>query len=253
VRPQLVIVYGNSGQSPYRFLFNEFAADTEKAYPSGHGDWVCRSFVVPGRFRVVGVPHMSRYDISAHSAVAAWYQAVAETTPLPTEMKSSGLPALAAPDARVLILGTLPGAVSLASGQYYAQPRNVFWRIMGELVGASLELPYSKRVERLVARRIAVWDVCAVAERQGSAEVDIQSETIRPNDFVTFSRTHPDIELICFNGAKAAALFQRHVLPTLESPANTIRQVVLPSTSPANAAMLFERKLSEWRAALQDR
>ena len=72
VRPQLVIVYGNSGQSPYRFLFKQFAAGTDKCYPSGHGDWVCRTFVAPGRFRVVGVPHMSRYDISAHNAVATW-------------------------------------------------------------------------------------------------------------------------------------------------------------------------------------
>jgi hypoxanthine-DNA glycosylase len=114
----------------------------------------------------------------------------------------------------LLILGTLPGAVSLASGQYYAQPRNVFWRIMGELVGASPEVPYAERVGRLVARRIAVWDVCAMAHRDGSAAAAIQSEAIQPNDFATFFRTHLDIELICFNGAKAEELFRRHVLPT---------------------------------------
>lgn len=168
-------------------------------------------------------------------------------------MNSSGFPALAATDARVLVLGTLPGAVSLACGQYYAQPRNVFWRIMGEVVGASPELPYAERVKRLVASRIALWDVCAIAARQGSADAAIQSETIRPNDFGTFFRTHPDIELICFNGAKAEEFFRRHVLPTLESPANTIRRVVLRSTSPANAAMSFERKLAAWRSGLHNR
>ena len=153
----------------------------------------------------------------------------------------------------MLILGTLPGAVSLARGEYYAQSRNVFWRIMGELVGASLELPYVERVERLVTRRIAVWDVCAMAHRDGSADAAIQSKTIQPNDFATFFRMHPAIELICFNGAKAEEFFRRHASPTLESPANTIRRVVLPSTSPANAAMSFESKLAAWRAALQNR
>src|SRR5687768_16280967 len=99
-------------------------------------------------------------------------------------MKSFGFEALAAPDARLLILGTLPGAVSLACGQYYAQPRNAFWRIMGELVGASIELPYAKRVECLVAERLALWDVCAVAQRRGSLDAAIQS--MQPNDFATF-------------------------------------------------------------------
>jgi double-stranded uracil-DNA glycosylase len=168
-------------------------------------------------------------------------------------MTSSSFDVLAGKDARVLILGTLPGAVSLACGQYYAQPRNAFWRIMGELVGASPELPYAERVQRLVDSRIALWDVCAIARRHGSADAAIQSDTIRPNDFATFFRTHPDIDLICFNGAKAAALFQRHALPTLQSPARATRQVVVPSTSPANAAMSFERKLAAWRAGLQNR
>jgi hypoxanthine-DNA glycosylase len=162
--------------------------------------------------------------------------------------KSFGFEVLAASDARVLILGTLPGAVSLACHQYYAQPRNVFWKIMSELVGSSPELTYSQRVERLMAKRIGLWDVCAAAQRRGSLDVGIEST--QPNDFAKFFHAHPEVTLICFNGAKAASLFRRHVLPTLEAPANTIRQVVLPSTSPAHASMSFERKLAEWRAAL---
>lgn len=164
-------------------------------------------------------------------------------------MKSVGFEAIAAPDARVLILGTLPGAVSLGCGQYYAQPRNAFWKIMEELVGASTELPYAQRVEYLIAERLALWDVCAVAQRQGSLDAAIQS--MQPNDFATFFRTHPNVTLICFNGAKAAALFRRHVSPTLAPPASLIRQAVLPSTSQAHAAVSFESKLAAWRAALQ--
>ena len=164
-------------------------------------------------------------------------------------VKSSGFEPLAAPDVRVLILGTLPGVVSLACGQYYAQPRNAFWKIMGDLVGSAPELPYTKRIECLVARRIGLWDVCRAADRRGSLDAAIQS--IQPNDFAHFLRAHTDVELICFNGTKAAALFRRHVSPTLAAPASLIRQAVLPSTSPAHAAMSFESKLAAWRAALQ--
>ena len=72
VNPRLIIAYGNSTYSPYQFLFDEFSANSQECYPSGHATWVCRSFVVPGRFRVVGVPHLSRYKISAHDDVADW-------------------------------------------------------------------------------------------------------------------------------------------------------------------------------------
>jgi TDG/mug DNA glycosylase family protein len=168
-------------------------------------------------------------------------------------VNSSGFEAVAASNARVLILGTLPGTASLACGRYYAQPRNAFWKIMGELVGASPELPYARRVEHLVAQRIAVWDVCAIARRQGSADAAIRPSTVRPNDVAGFLRSHVAVELICFNGAKAGELFRRHVSSTLESPASAIRQVVLPSTSPAHAAMSSEDKLAVWRVALQDR
>lgn len=150
----------------------------------------------------------------------------------------------------MLILGTLPGAVSLACGQYYAQPRNVFWKIMGELVGAAPALPYTERLQQVIGRRIALWDVCAIASRPGSADAAIRSSTVRPNDFAGFLRSHPSVELICFNGVKAGALFRRHVSPTLESP-GAIRLAVLPSTSPAHAAVSFEKKLAKWRAALQ--
>ena len=168
-------------------------------------------------------------------------------------MKSSSFEEAAGPDARVLILGTLPGAVSLACGQYYAHSRNAFWKIMGELAGAAPALPYAKRVQRLVTQRIALWDVCAVARRRGSADAAIRPSTVRPNDVAGFLRSHASIDLICFNGAKADQLFRRHVLPTLESPAGAIRRVVLPSTSPAYAAMSFDRKLAKWRAAIDDR
>jgi TDG/mug DNA glycosylase family protein len=152
-----------------------------------------------------------------------------------------------------LLLGTLPGAVSLGSGQYYAQPSNAFWRIMDAVAGASPELPYTQRIQRLADRRIALWDVCAAAERSGSTDVAIRRDTVQPNDFVSFFRTHPAIELICFNGATPWDLYRRHVLPSLDISPRGIRHVVLPSTSNAYAAMSFEAKLAAWRKALAHR
>jgi hypoxanthine-DNA glycosylase len=165
-------------------------------------------------------------------------------------MHSTGFPAVADADARVLILGSLPGAMSLARGQYYAQPRNAFWPIMGHLVGAAPDLPYPERLARLVAARIALWDVCASGFRPGSLDAAIDRASVVANDFPAFFDGHPGIALVCCNGATAAGLFARLVAPRLPAEAAAIPRVALPSTSPAHAAMPFAEKLRRWRAAL---
>lgn len=152
---------------------------------------------------------------------------------------------MAQPDARVLILGSLPGQLSLHMKQYYAQPRNVFWKIMGELADAHPELPYPERLQRLTARGIALWDVCAAAARPGSLDASIERDTVITNPFEQFFRNHPGILLVCFNGATAERLYRHHVLPKLpESFGVTYRG--LPSTSPAHAAMPFAEKVAKW-------
>jgi hypoxanthine-DNA glycosylase len=160
-------------------------------------------------------------------------------------MQSVGFPPVAAADARVLILGSLPGAMSLARREYYAQPRNAFWTIMGALVGAVPELAYPARLERLVASRIALWDVCASGFRPGSLDSAIRPKSVVANDFAAFFAEHPQIALVCFNGAKAAALFSRLVGVEL-----AVRRMVLPSTSPAHAGMPLAVKLERWRSVL---
>jgi hypoxanthine-DNA glycosylase len=162
-------------------------------------------------------------------------------------MRAEGFTPVAQPDARVLVLGTLPGPESLRQRQYYGQPRNVFWRVMGELVGAGPERPYPRRLKMLVEHRIALWDVCAAAERVGALDAAIRGASVEPNDFAGFFRRHPQIQLICFNGQTAATLYRRHVIPNLAAEFAGIEQRVLPSTSPAHAAMSFERKLERWR------
>jgi len=149
-------------------------------------------------------------------------------------------------DAETLILGSLPSERSIQSGEYFAHPRNVFWRIMGKLVDAGPERGYSDRVEQVLLKRLAIWDVLAAAVRPGSLDAAIQRETAQPNNFPDFLRDHPAIQRVCFNGQKAAGMFDRLVLPDIGTRADNIRFVTLPSTSPAHAAMSFEQKLSEW-------
>jgi hypoxanthine-DNA glycosylase len=171
------------------------------------------------------------------------------SNPLPTPL-SRGFPPIADSGARVLILGSLPGRKSLEMSQYYAQPQNGFWRIMGELFGAGPEVPYDARRQRLVAAGVAVWDVLAAGERAGSLDSAIVTASIVVNGFQAFFERHPAIRLVCCNGTKASELYHRYVLPTLTPPFVELPVRRLPSTSPANASMRFDTKLELWRGAL---
>ena len=153
---------------------------------------------------------------------------------------------------RVLVLGSLPGRKSLEMREYYAQPYNAFWRIMGELFGAGPALEYPARLVRLRAHGVAVWDVLAAGEREGSLDSSIVRASIVVNDFRSFFARHRALELICFNGNTAARLFERKVLPGLPPEWASIERRVLPSTSPAYASLRFEQKLTRWREALSD-
>jgi TDG/mug DNA glycosylase family protein len=155
---------------------------------------------------------------------------------------------IAAPNARVLVLGTVPSIASLAKQQYYGHPQNAFWHIMGRLFGAGRELPYEERKAILCAHGVAVWDVLRESYREGSLDASIEVKSESPNDFVTFLQDHPTIRSIFFNGHKAETAFRRHVLPLVSNIDREFRYLRLPSTSPAHAGRNFEEKLSAWRA-----
>ena len=95
-----------------------------------------------------------------------------------------GFDPISDPDARILILGSMPGIASLEANQYYGHPRNAFWRIMGDVFGAGLELPYAERTAILKDQGVAVWDVLKLCHREGSLDSNIKDEV--PNDFATF-------------------------------------------------------------------
>jgi hypoxanthine-DNA glycosylase len=169
-----------------------------------------------------------------------------KTSPSASDIKSSGFAPIAREDARVLILGSLPGQRSIQEAEYYAHPQNAFWSIMRELF--SVEGDYEQRCEQLTRNGVAMWDVLARSVRPGSLDADIRTNTSEANDFKTFFQKHRRIELVCFNGQKAAQLYERFVAPgqtELE-----LRFITMPSTSPAYASLSFAEKLEIWRAAI---
>lgn len=157
-------------------------------------------------------------------------------------------PPIADASATRLILGSMPGAVSLSAKQYYAHPHNAFWRIMAALTGVPADAEYAARVHALQRARLAVWDVLQSCERPGSLDSSIRRETEVANDFATFFNHHPRITQVFFNGGGAEASFRRHCAALLRDPRASFLR--LPSTSPAHASLRFEEKLAIWQSAL---
>jgi len=155
----------------------------------------------------------------------------------------------ASPDARVLILGSMPSRKSLAEQQYYAHPRNAFWAIMGELFSFSPAIPYEQRLHALRKSGIALWDVVHQCVRPGSLDANISH--VQANDFNGFFTLHPRIHVIFFNGRMAESLYRKRVLPQLIGPHHDPSLHCLPSTSPAHAAYSFFQKLAAWQAVKQ--
>ncbi len=163
-------------------------------------------------------------------------------------MNCVGFTPVAAKDARILILGSLPGRISLDRCEYYANTQNAFWSIMGELVGAYPHLPYESRLDLLRGNGIALWDVCENAHRTGSLDSKIIKSTFVPNDFNSLLSEHPQLRAIFFNGTAAAKLFHSSFHPYPAAIASLQRHT-LDSTSPARTIPRSE-KLSQWRNAL---
>lgn len=159
----------------------------------------------------------------------------------------TGFAPVAGKNSRLLILGSFPGIRSLEAGEYYAHPRNAFWRIMGLIFDAGTGISYEERLARLNSRGIALWDVLFRCERKGSMDGAIIESGSVTNSFNTFFENYPGINIIFFNGQKAARLYERLVVPTLPPGLSSISRKTLPSTSPAYAAISFREKALRWR------
>ncbi|MDP3086489.1 MAG: DNA-deoxyinosine glycosylase, partial [Rubrivivax sp.] len=143
---------------------------------------------------------------------------------------------------RLLVLGSFPGAASLAAQQYYAHPRNLFWPLLTAIWAVDLPaLAYPQRLAELRRRGLGVWDVYASCRRLGSLDQAIEDPEF--NDFASLRQRAPALQFVVHNGAESARA-QRH----LQALGLTVRR--LPSTSPANASQSFEHKRAAWQAAL---
>lgn len=162
-----------------------------------------------------------------------------------TASNISGFQAIAKADAQILILGSIPGIASLKQNQYYAHPRNQFWPIICELLAINPTLSYAEKTRALLESKIALWDVVLHCQRIGSLDADINKKTIVGNDFPNFFKNHPLITDVFFNGRTAEETFKRHVIPILG--VTSINFNLLPSTSPAHAALNYQEKLLHWR------
>ncbi|GAC1629264.1 MAG: DNA-deoxyinosine glycosylase [Nevskia sp.] len=160
----------------------------------------------------------------------------------------ASFPPLEPAAARLLILGSMPGAASLKAVQYYAHPYNRFWPFMEAVFGVPRTLPYEARVRALTAQDIAVWDVLKHCQRPGSLDAHIVRGSEQANDFAGFIARHPALRAIALNGRAAEALFRRVVVPELGAKLERIALIALPSTSPANAGLRDEAKLAAWSA-----
>ena len=153
--------------------------------------------------------------------------------------QARGFAPVARSDARLLILGSMPGQASLAAVQYYAHPRNQFWPLLSTILNDDLfALPYAERLQKLLQHRIGLWDVITTCERRGSLDSAIRQA--QEADFSQFHDRYPQLHTIAFNGKTAGKAAPRF-------DAAGYRTLVLPSTSPANAQLSFSEKLQYWQ------
>lgn len=142
-------------------------------------------------------------------------------------------------DTRLLVLGSLPGVVSLAQQRYYAHPQNQFWRLIGAVIGKDLvPLAYEARLAALLEAGIGLWDTVASATRPGSLDADIRLH--EASDLAGLIADLPRLRAIAFNGATSARIGRRQLGDA------RLALIDLPSSSPAYASLPFERKREAW-------
>lgn len=150
-------------------------------------------------------------------------------------------------DAKILILGSMPGQASLDANRYYAHPRNAFWSLLNDVYGG-LPDDYDERLCWAKSHKLALWDVLKHCEREGSLDASIKPLTEVPNAIGDLIQQAPKLQRIVFNGKKAEQAFRKHCKALLDVDA--IEFLTMPSTSPAYAAKSYADKLLQWREAV---
>lgn len=143
----------------------------------------------------------------------------------------------------ILILGTLPSVKSRENNFYYGHKQNRFWKVLATLLKEPVPDTIEEKKAMLLAHRIALWDVIQSCDIKGSSDSSIKN--VQPTDIgMILEKTN--ITRIYANGNKAGQLYKRYQFPVTE-----IEAMVLPSTSPANAAWSLERLCKAWHVILE--
>jgi hypoxanthine-DNA glycosylase len=152
----------------------------------------------------------------------------------------AAFPPLVGSNSKILILGTMPGEKSLALQQYYGNRGNHFWKLLYKVLNEPFTEDYEQRKKLLLDSGIALWDVLAYCEREGSLDSNIKNE--QPNDFDAFYKMYPEIKTVFFSSKGAEKFYEKFA-----GRKDGIRYLTLPSPSGANAGKSFQQKLDEWR------
>jgi len=158
-------------------------------------------------------------------------------------MTQSGLPPIVGPSPRILLLGSFPSQESLRRSEYYANPKNQFWKLLSAVLDVLFSASYEQRVATSMQCRVALWDVLQKCARQGSLDARIDRNTMVPNDIAAFLHAAPSIQMIGLNGGMAVNIFDRYCRASMRPD---VQVVPLPSSSSAHAAMSFAQKLQAW-------
>jgi hypoxanthine-DNA glycosylase len=143
----------------------------------------------------------------------------------------------------ILILGSMPGELSLTQQQYYANNRNAFWRIMFDIFNSGEPLiTYPDKISLLQQNKIGLWDVFESCEREGSLDSNIKNGVL--NNFENLFKTYPNIKLVLFNGGTSYRSLKKQIYVLGNKP-----YIAMPSTSPAHT-MAYLVKLEIWSKAL---
>ncbi|NOZ33741.1 MAG: DNA-deoxyinosine glycosylase [Chlorobi bacterium] len=159
-------------------------------------------------------------------------------------MHSFSFPPVIAKNAKIIILGTMPGKTSLEQNEYYAYKYNVFWKIMFKIFNKNYSDNYNNKLKLLKTNNTALWDSLQFCYRIGSSDSKIKEEI--PNDFNTFFKNYSTIKDVFFNGTTAMKYYKKYI-----GFNEFMNYHTLPSTSPANAAMSFEKKLKKWSVIIE--
>ena len=143
---------------------------------------------------------------------------------------------------KILILGSFPSVKSREAEFFYGHPQNRFWKVLSTILCKDEPKSTQEKRTMLLENRIALWDVIASCEIEGSADSTIKNA--KANDLSRIL-CHADIQKICVNGKTAKKYYDLYIKPAIGREA-----ICLPSTSPANAAWSLERLTDAWRTLL---